>query len=129
MAVFVNKKNAKKYFTGNKIAEILQKAARIAHPDWTDEEISRITSHSGRVWALVLLDEAGKLPTFMKSRLRWLGDSYRLYLRDTAALTNQHNAALDSASAQMLALLGGNLDTLPDIVPFDDEMGDFNERD
>lgn len=129
MAVFVNKKNAKKYLTGNKIAEILQKAARIAHPDWTDEEISRITSHSGRVWALVLLDEAGKLPTFMKSRLRWLGDSYRLYLRDTAALTNQHNAALDSASAQMLALLGGNLDTLPDIVPFDDEMGDFNERD
>ena len=40
MAVFVNKKNAKKYLTGNKIAEILQKAARIAHPDWTDEEIS-----------------------------------------------------------------------------------------
>ena len=83
----------------------------------------------GRVWALVLLDEAGKSPTFMKSRLRWLGDSYRLYLRDTADLINQHNAALECASAQMLALLGVNLDTLPDIVPFDDEMGDFNEQD
>jgi hypothetical protein len=33
-------------------------------------------------------------PDFIKSQLRWLGDSYRLYLRDTAVLQVKHIAAL-----------------------------------
>jgi len=52
------------------------------------------SSHSGRVWALVLLDEAGMTPDFMKLRLRWIGDSYRLYLRDTSILQQKHIEAL-----------------------------------
>jgi len=129
MGVFINKSGAKKYLTGNKIADILQKVARIAHPDWTKEEISKISSHSGRVWALVLIDEAGKSPTFVKSRLRWLGESFRLYLRDTAIIIAQHNDALKSASKRMLALLGENLNTLPNVVPLDNDMGNLNEYD
>ncbi len=47
-------------------------------------------SHSGRVWAVVLLNEVGMNPDFFKSQLRWLGDSYRLYLRDTTDLELKH---------------------------------------
>ena len=129
MGVFVNNKGVTKYLTGGKIADILQKAAKIAHPDWTADEISRITSHSGRVQALVLLSEAGKPPTFMKARLRWLGESFRLYLRDTAGINLQHNDALDKASVLVIELLGGNLDILPNVIPVDNEMGNFDEQD
>jgi len=80
MGLFVNKFGITKYLTGNKIADTLCFAARTAHPDMPGDELKRFSSHSGRVWALVLLDEAGMTPDFMKSRLRWMGDSYRLYL-------------------------------------------------
>ena len=80
MGVFTNKQGIKKYLTGSKIAEVLQAATKIAHPGISKEDLSKITSHSGRVWALVLLDEAGKKPDFMKSRLHWKGNCYRHYL-------------------------------------------------
>ena len=47
-----------------------------------------------RVWACVLLDEAGKLPDYIKKRLRWMGDSFRMYLRDTHVIQDQHREAL-----------------------------------
>jgi hypothetical protein len=58
----------------------------VVHPDLSEDKIKRLSLHSGQVWALVLLDEAGMSPDFMKSRLRWMGESYRLYLRDTSVL-------------------------------------------
>ncbi len=69
MAVFVNKNNATKFLTGNKIAEVSQSIAKAVHPDLTEDELKKFSSHLGRVWALVLLDEAGMTPDFMKSRL------------------------------------------------------------
>ncbi len=83
MAVFVNKNGNTKYLTGNKISDVLHTFARIVHPDLSDDKIKR---YSGRVWALVLLDEAGMSPDFCKSRLRWMGKSYQLYLCDTSIL-------------------------------------------
>jgi hypothetical protein len=59
-------------------------------------------------------------PVFMTSRLRWMGDSYKLYLRDTLALQNKHVAALKKDSDEVTRLLGNNRDILPDIVPLDD---------
>jgi hypothetical protein len=56
MAVFVNKNNATKYLTSNKIAEVLRSIAKAVHPDLSKEELKKFSSHSGRVWALVLLD-------------------------------------------------------------------------
>jgi len=70
MGIFVNRFGIKKYLTGGKIAKVLRAIAKRVHPDWSSEELSRISSHSGRVWALVLLDEAGMSPAFMTSRLR-----------------------------------------------------------
>jgi hypothetical protein len=59
MAVFENNLGQTKYLTGNKIVELLQSLARSTHPDMTLDEVSRFLSHSGRVWVVVLLDEAG----------------------------------------------------------------------
>jgi hypothetical protein len=125
MAVFVNKSNTTKYLTGNKIADVLLSIARALHPDLTKDELKAFSSHSGRVWALVLLDEAGMTPDFMKSRIRWMGESYRLYLWDTSILQRKHIDALNKESKEITWLLGNNPDILPNIVPTNDEMGAY----
>jgi hypothetical protein len=70
MAVFVINNGKIKYLTGNKISDVLCTFARKVHPDLSEDEIKRFSSHSGRVWALVLLDKAGMSPDFCKSCLR-----------------------------------------------------------
>ena len=125
MGVFVNHQGIVRYLTANKIAEVLQSVAKTCHPDLTRDEIMCFSSHSIRVWAVVLLDEAGMNPDFIKSRLRWMGDSYRLYLRDTAILQSKHITALERSSNDFLALFGENRTVLPDIVPVDDAMGSY----
>jgi hypothetical protein len=87
--------------------------------------LSRISSHLGQVWALVLLDKAGMSPAFMTSWLRWMGDSYKLYLQDTSILQHKHINALKKDSDEIVKLLGSNKDVLPNIVPVDDDMGDY----
>ncbi len=81
------------------------------------------SSHSRRVWAIGLLNKACMNLKFIKSWLRWMGDSYRLYLWDTAVLQHKHITALDEASDEFLTLFGENWTTLPNIVPLDDNMG------
>ena len=125
MGMFVNKFSIKKYLTGGKIAKVLRSVAKIVHPDWSANELSRISSHSGRVWALVLLDEAGMTPAFMTSWLRWMGDSYKLYLRNTSILQHKHIDALKKESDELMKLLGTNKNVLPNVVPLDNDMGDY----
>ena len=86
MAVFVNKFGITRYLTGGKIADVLQFVAKAIHPDLSADKIKHFSSHSGRVWALLLLNEAGMTPDFMTSCLCWMRDSYKLYLRDTLVL-------------------------------------------
>ncbi len=61
----------------------------------------------------------------MKSQLRWMGDSYKLYLQDTSILQYKHINALKKESDELIKLLGSNKDVLPNIVPVDDDMGDY----
>ena len=129
LGLFVNKFGATKYLTQNKVNEVLRAAARTAHPDWPDADIMKISSHSGRIYALVLLAEAGKQAWFMKDRLRWLGDSFRHYLRDTAGMSANHLDAISGSAAQVVQLLGSNLGVLPNIVPEDTDMGEYNDHD
>ncbi len=110
---------------GGKIADVLQSIARVVHPDLSKDEIKRFLSHSSRVWALVLLDEAGMTPDCMTSRLCWMGESYKLYLQDTSILQQKHVDALKKESNEVMRLLGSNRDVLPDIVHVDDEMGEY----
>ena len=95
MGVFVS---IVKYLTVNKITEVLQSVAKTCHPYLTRDEIMHFSSHSIGVWAVVLLDEAGMNPDFIKSQLRWMGDSYRLYLRDTTILQSKQITALERSS-------------------------------
>ena len=125
MGMFVNKFGIKKYLTGGKIAKVLRSVAKIVRPDWSANELSHISSHLGRIWALVLLDKAGMSPAFMTSCLCWMGDSYKLYLWDTSILQHKHVHTLKKESNELMKLLGSNKDILPNIVPIDDEMGDY----
>jgi hypothetical protein len=70
VAVHKTKKGKVIYLTGNKIAELLRKAVKEVRPDTTPDKLKRYSAHSLRVWACVLLDEAGKLPDYIKKRLR-----------------------------------------------------------
>jgi hypothetical protein len=92
--------------------------ARIVHPDLSKDDIKRFSSRSGRVWALVLLDEAGMSPDFCKSHLRWMGKSYQLYLRDTLILQQKHVNALNKESSEVVKLL-----SISNTVPEDSKMG------
>ena len=53
----------------------------------------------------MLLHEAGELPGFIKKRLRWLGESYRVYLRDTLKTSQQQNDALADSSQAVIDIV------------------------
>jgi hypothetical protein len=105
VAVYKMKKGKIIYLTGNKIAKLLWKAVKEVRPDTTPDEFKRYSAHPLRVWACILLDEAGKLPDYIKKRLRWLGDSFRMYLKDTAIIQHQHVDALLAASQEVMDLI------------------------
>jgi hypothetical protein len=105
VAVYETKKGKVIYLTCNKIAELLRKAVKKVCPDTTPDELKHYSAHSLRVWACILLDEAGKLPDYIKKRLRWLGDSFRMYLRDTAIIQHQHVDALLAALQEVMDLI------------------------
>jgi hypothetical protein len=71
----------------------------------------------------VLLDEAGMFPSFIQKRLRWLGDSFKMYLRDTKDIQDKHLDALQLASSNIMALIGTPPD---DIVRLTATMSDLN---
>ncbi len=125
MGVFLNKHGIKQYLPGGKISNVLRPIARVVHPDLSEDKSKQFSSHSGRVWALVFLDEAGMTPDFMTSRLCWMEESYKLYLRDTLILQQKHVAALNQESKEIMQLLGRNCDVLLNIVPVDNEMGEY----
>ncbi len=102
VAVYKTKKGKVIYLTGNKIAELLWKAIKEVRPDTTPDKLKWYSAHSLRVWACVLLYKAGKLPDYIKKRLHWLGDSFRMYLRDTAIIQHQHVDALLAALQEVV---------------------------
>jgi hypothetical protein len=105
VAVYKTKKGKVIYLTGNKIAELLRKAVKEVRPNITPDKLKQYSAHSLRVWACVLLNEAGKLPDYIKKRLRWLGDSFRMYLRDTAIIQHQHVDAMLAALQEVMDLI------------------------
>ena len=109
LGVYRTKKGKSIYLTGNKIVEFLRKAVKSIRPDTSSEDLKQCSAHSLRVWAFVLLDEAGKPPDYIKKRLHWLGDSFRMYLQDTLAIQLQHVDALREASREVMDLIN----TLP----------------
>ncbi len=105
LAMYKTKKGEHLYLMGGKISKLLQGAVKRIRPDTSPEDIKRYSAHSLRVWACVLLNKAGKSPDYIKKRLRWLGDSFRMYLRDTSVIQHQHVDALQTASQAVMDLL------------------------
>jgi hypothetical protein len=87
------------------IAKLLWKAVKKVHPDTTPDKLKQYSAHSLRVWACILLDKAGKLPDYIKKRLRWLGDSFRMYLGDTVIIQHQHVDVLLAALREVMDLI------------------------
>jgi hypothetical protein len=132
VACYLSKAKKITYLTGSRIAALYRIAAKKVYPNTSKEQLKRYSAHSLRVWACVLLDEAGMPPEFIKSRLRWMGDSFRMYLRDTAIIQDKHRDILQAASQQIIDLINNGLaqqsthvDAGLTIVEPDDEMGDY----
>jgi hypothetical protein len=111
------------YITGTRIATLLRKAVKKVRPSTSAEDLKKYSAHSLHVWACVLLDKAGMSPSFIQKRLRWLGDSFKMYLCDTKAIQDKHLAALQSASSDIMALIGTPPD---DIVHLTATASDLN---
>jgi hypothetical protein len=70
------KKDDMAYLTGSRIAFHFRAAAKAVRPNISKDDEQQYSAHSLRVWACVLLDEAGKSQDYIKKRLRWMGDSF-----------------------------------------------------
>jgi hypothetical protein len=105
IAIYKTKKGKTFYLTGNKIAELLRKAVWMVCPDTSPDNLKRCSAHLLHVWAYVLLDKARKSPKYIKKRLCWLGDSFRMYLRDTTQIQHQHLDALQAALQEVMDII------------------------
>jgi hypothetical protein len=70
IACYRTKKSSLLYITGTRIAALLCEAAKKVRPTTPTDELKRYSAHSLRVWACVLLDEAGMSPAFIQKRRR-----------------------------------------------------------
>jgi hypothetical protein len=93
------------FITGSRIATLLCEAVKKEQPSTSANDLKKYSAHFLRVWACVLLDEAGMSPSFIQKHLCWLGDLFKMYLRDTKAIQDKHLAALQSASSDVMALI------------------------
>ena len=57
--------------------------------------------------ACVLLDEAGMSPEFIMACLPWMGNSFRMYLRNTGIIQDKHCNILQAASQEVIDLIAG----------------------
>jgi hypothetical protein len=123
VACYRTKKAPLLFITGSRIATLLCKAVKKVRPSTSADDLRKYSAHSLRVWACVLLDKAGMSPSFIQKCLRWLGDSFKMYLRDMKAIQDKHLAALQSASSDIMALIL----TPPDnVVHLTATMSDLN---
>ena len=99
------KKDTMTYITGSRIAFHFRAVAKAVHPNISKDDEQRYSAHSMRVWACVLLDEAGKSPDYIKKHLCWMGDSFQMYLRDTHVIQDQHREALLASSEEVMDLV------------------------
>ncbi len=123
VACYRTKKTLLLFITGSRIATLLCGAVKKVQPSTSAGDLKKYCAHSLQVWASVLLDKAGISPSFIQKPLRWLGDSFKMYLRDTKAIHNKHHATLQSASSDVMALIHTPRD---DFVYLTATMSDLN---
>ena len=104
VCVYKNTKSETIYLTGSTVSSYFRQMAKKAHPSMDKSEQKRFSAHSLRVTAAVLLHEHGCDGDYIKIQLRWLGDSYRVYLRSTQTILKRHTDALSKSAASSIAL-------------------------
>ncbi len=129
------------YITSSRIATLIHEAVKKVQPSTLSDDLKKYSAHSLHVWACaVLIDEASMSPSFIQQRLLWLGDSFKMYLRDTKAIQDKHLAALQLASSKVMTLIStppedivritstmSNLN-IPNDTPEDKKMGAYIDK-
>jgi hypothetical protein len=118
------KKDALAYITGSRIAILFRAVARAMRPTMSKKEEQRYSGHSLRVWACVLLNEAGELPDYIKKHLRWMGDSFWIHLRNTRIIQDQHRESLRASSEEVMDLVSALPDNILCLSIMSDGTGD-----
>jgi hypothetical protein len=77
------------YITSTKVAALLHDAVKKIQPSTLADDLKKYSAHSLSVWACVLLDEVGESQMFIQKRLRWLGNSSKMYFCDTKAIQDK----------------------------------------
>ena len=74
-------------------------------------------------------------PEFIMSRLQWMGNSFRMYLRDTGMIQDKHRDTLQAALQDVLDLIAGPHQAAPtggctdlSTVDADDTMGNYADK-
>ena len=68
------------------------------------------------------------------ARLRWMGNSFRMYLRDTEIIQDKHRNVLREASQEIIDLITGSLVNIPNMarlttVDVNNTMGNYINED
>jgi hypothetical protein len=69
-------------------------------------------------------------PEFIMARLRWMGNSFRMYLCDTGIIQDKHRDVLQAASQEIIDLIAGSSANIPTLaglttVEADNTMGEY----
>lgn len=133
LCVYQDSKGRKRYLTGTDVTKYYRFIAQLVTPNISSEELKLISTHSIRVTACVLLNEAGKDGSYIKLRLRWLSNCFEVYLRNTDTITAQHNEALSDVHQRMAALAVSTANANADAVhvsgSIDPTMNDLEDDD
>jgi hypothetical protein len=115
-----------KYLTANVLTKMIRDATKKSHPHMKKELLHKHSCHSLRVWACVLLHEAGKDGDYIMVRLHWLSEAYHVYLRDTALTAQFHTKALQTNTDELnRALADLQLMPLQEQIEEELEMSDY----
>jgi integrase len=128
LCVYRGKGGKLAYLTASAITKFLRRVAKKVHLGISKTDLNKISAHSLRVWAACLLHEAGQSGDYIKKRLRWLSECYRIYLRDSDILGHKHNEVLES-HANLVSQIQLSSENIPDDVDYrvseDPDMGDY----
>jgi hypothetical protein len=127
MCVYSDKKERMRYLTRQEMTDYIRSVAKELYPHMTKADLAYYSCHSFRVWAAVLLHEAGKNGDYIKIRLRWVSEAYRVYLRNTKNTAKLHNVAVEENAQRIDFSLANLPDTLDDNWVTDDEDSDMQD--
>ena len=130
LAIFKVKDRTVQYFTHSKVTDIIRKSVETVYPNISKKYLVMYACHS-KVWACVYLDDIGMPLGFIKKQLRWLGETYRVYLRDTDKINKLHNAALRKSTNTAVELIRFINSTDSDQLLDEDipDMGEYDQGD